>query len=60
MTTNNTELCKRLRTISSCPGWDEAREAANVIESQADRIQQQALEYVSLFDQCSGHLARIA
>lgn len=34
--------------------------AWNRREGEAARIQQQALEYVSLFDQCSQHLARIA
>ena len=34
--------------------------AWNRREGEAARIQQQALEYVSLFDQCSEHLERIA
>ena len=56
MTTNHKELCLGLRHMGS----PRAERAADLIESQAARIQQQALEYVSLFDQCSQQLARIA
>lgn len=53
---NHKELCFGLRHMGS----PRAERAANLIEQQAARIQQQALDYVSLFDQCSEHLARIA
>lgn len=61
MTDNHTDLCKDLRGQNGADVklWTY-RELADLIESQAARIQQQALEYVSLFDQCSEHLARIA
>ena len=61
MTDNHTGLCDRLRRMawgSDC--GKDLFEASDLIEQQAARIQQQALEYVSLFDQCSAHLARIA
>lgn len=67
MTDNHTELCERLRQASvqcsDCGMYETSSDfdlAVSMIESQAARIQQQALEYVSLFDQCSAHLARIA
>lgn len=66
MTDNHTELCERLRSHEAMVmrglGYlmNTCSEAAELIEKQAARIQQQALEYVSLFDQCSEHLARIA
>ena len=37
----------------------ERQRKVDMFESQAARIQQQALEYLSLLDQCSQHLARI-
>lgn len=58
MTDSHTELCERLRDGPARVGV--MRYAADLIESQAARIQQQALEYVSLFDQCSEHLARVS
>lgn len=67
MTTNHTELCERLRQASvqcsDCGMYETSSDfdlAVSMIESQAARIQQQALECVSLFDQCSEHLGRIA
>jgi len=65
MTDKHKELCERLREEIALfkvarinPG--QIVPALAMIEQQAARIQQQALEYVSLFDQCSEHLARIA
>ena len=65
MTDNHTELCKKLReeiALFKAARIDPGQivPALAMIESQAARIQQQALEYASLFDQCSQHLARIA
>jgi hypothetical protein len=40
-------------------GSPRAERAADLIEAQAARIQQQALEYTSLFDQCSEALERV-
>lgn len=70
MTANHAELCERLRDQAAFDqkqwggrGGDYvsiSTEAADMLEQQAARIQQQALDYVSLFDQCSQHLARIA
>lgn len=67
MTTNHAELCERLRQASiqcsDCGMYETSSDfdlAVSMIESQAARIQQQALECVSLFDQCSEHLGRIA
>ena len=66
---NHKELCERLRAeakalMSSFASEDHLFahlfEAADLIESQAARIQQQALDYVSLQAQCDEHLARIA
>jgi hypothetical protein len=58
MTTNHEELCKRLRRchelLAPAPHLPSAcTEAADLIEAQAARIQQQALENITLFDQCS-------
>ena len=53
---NHKELCFGLRHMGS----PRAERAADLIESQAARIQQQALEYASLQAQCDEHLARIA
>ena len=60
MTDNHTELCERLRQASiqcsDCGMYETSSDfdlAVSMIESQSARIQQQALEYVSLFDQCS-------
>lgn len=59
MTDNHKEFCEWLRREAD--NYHSAfLKAADLIESQAARIQQQALEYMSLFDQCSQHLARIA
>lgn len=65
MTDNHTELCEWFRReayeYDNGDNYHSAfLKAAALIESQAARIQQQALEYASLFDQCSQHLARIA
>lgn len=68
--TNPIELCERLRAIGGSSwgdgGWRVRCEAADLIESQAKQIaeleakaQQQALEYTSLFDQCSEALDRV-
>lgn len=56
MATDHKELCERLRAYE-CD--ITTNRAATLIEQQAARIQQQALDYVSLFEQCSEHLARI-
>lgn len=53
---NHKELCFGLRHMGS----PRAERAADLIESQAARIQQQALEYLSLLAQCEEHLAMIA
>lgn len=64
---NHKELCERLSADAgdvgknySSPIGHRIDDAVMLIEQQAARIQQQALEYVSLFEQCSEHLARIA
>lgn len=59
MSDNHTELCQRLLFDPETTDAD-AVDAAYVIKEQAARIQQQALEYVSLQAQCDEHLARIA
>jgi hypothetical protein len=66
MTTNHEELCKRLhrdardveKDYSSAIASD-MEESANLIEAHAARIQQQALENITLFDQCSEALERV-
>ena len=65
MTDNHAELCEWFkREAYEYDDGDNYHSAflkvANLFESQAARIQQQALEYASLFDQRSQHLARIA
>lgn len=65
MTDNHTELCKKLReeiALFKAARIDPGQivPALAMIESQAARIQQQALEYVSLQAQCDENLARIA
>jgi chromosome segregation ATPase len=57
MTTNHEELCERLRNGPTRVGY--SRQAADLIEAQAARIQQQALENITLFDQCSEALERV-
>lgn len=65
MTDNHTELFEWLRReayeYDSGDNYHSAfLKAADLIESQAARIQQQALEYVSLQAQCDEHLTRVS
>lgn len=70
MTANHAELCERLRDQAAFDqkqwggrGGDYvsiSTEAADMLEQQAARIQQQALEYVSLQAQCDEHLTRVS
>lgn len=67
MTDNHTELCERLRQASTqcsdCGMYETSSDfdlAVSMIESQAARIQKQALEYVSLQAQCDEHLTRVS
>lgn len=50
MATDHTELCERLRTENSCDEgfYEHCTEAADLIESQAARIQQQAARIAEL------------
>jgi hypothetical protein len=54
MTTPTKELCERLSHMEGMRRIGPLiAEARSTIEAQAEHIQKQALEYISLFDQCS-------
>lgn len=57
MTTDVDALITRLREDVGFDG--QKLLAADALSSQAERIKQQALDYVSLFDQCSEQAERI-
>lgn len=58
MTTPTQELCEKLSYAEGLHGVGPLiAKARALIEAQAKRIQQQALEYITIFDQCSEALA---